>query len=49
MIAICKKKKKFVSSYIQNCGYTMPRAFINSKSTKHQSNLMMNMSTTTKH
>jgi hypothetical protein len=29
MIVRCKEKEKSTSSYIQNCGYTMPRASIN--------------------
>jgi hypothetical protein len=32
MIARCKEKEKSTLGYIQNCGYIMPRAFINSKS-----------------
>jgi hypothetical protein len=32
MIVRCKKKEKSTLGCIQNCGYIMPRAFINSKS-----------------
>ncbi len=49
MSSICKEKEKSTSSCIQNCGYKMPRAFINSKSTKHLSNYMINMSTSLEH
>jgi len=31
MITRCKEKEKSALSYIQNYGYIMPRAFINSK------------------
>jgi hypothetical protein len=32
MIAICKKKEKSALGYIQNYGYILSRAFVNSKS-----------------
>jgi hypothetical protein len=47
MIAKCKEKVKTTSSYIQNCGYTMPRALNNSISKKCQSNSLMKMSIAT--
>jgi hypothetical protein len=41
MITIYKEKDKSIASYIQNFGYAMPKAIINSKSTNRQFNLVV--------
>jgi len=43
MTSICKEKDKSPLGCIQNCGYTMPRAFINLKSTKCLSKFVISM------
>ncbi len=45
----CKEKENLTSCYIQNCAYIMLKAFIISKSKKHQSNSLMDILATTKH
>jgi hypothetical protein len=39
----CKEKEISTSCYIQNCADTMLKAFIISKSKKHQSNSLMDI------
>jgi hypothetical protein len=44
-----QKERKINIKLHPNYGYTMPIAFTNSKSTKHESNSMMNMLATVEH
>jgi len=49
MTSKCKEKEKTTLDSIQTCGYTMLNAFINLKSTKCLSILVISMSTIVKH